>query len=97
MVFEIETEVAEDPPQFSLTCISEGGPVTNVLWEREGETIEDDASHSSSQIVVNAVDAIYHNVLVVTGRNGGQYTCTVSNARTSFGKSIAVEGIMMKT
>ena len=92
VAFELETGLRDDPPQFSLTCISEGGPATNVLWEREGEDIVDDANHSSSQIVVDAVEAIYHNILVVTGRYGGDYTCTVSHSRTSFSDSIIIEG-----
>ena len=92
VLFALETEVTEDPPRFSLTCTTKGGPATNVTWERDGVAIGDDASHSSSQIVVDAVDAEYDNVLVVTGRNGGDYTCTVSHARTSIVGSIQVEG-----
>ena len=92
MSFELETEITEDPPRFSLTCTTEGGPATNVEWERDGVAIVDDANHSSSQIVVDAVDAEYDNVLVVTGRNGGEYSCTVSHARTSIIGSIQVEG-----
>jgi hypothetical protein len=89
--FELQTEVTEDPPLFTLTCISEGSPVTSVVWEREGEEIVDDASHSSSQIVVNAVDVVYHNVLMVRGRNGGEYTCTVYNSMGTFsGRTIDV-------
>ena len=93
VIFELGTELTEEQPEFSLTCISEGGPATNVVWRREGAEIEDDSSHSSSQIVVDTVDAVYHNILVVTGRNGGEYTCTVSHARTTIIGSIQVEGI----
>ena len=92
VAFELETGLTDDPPQFSLTCISEGGPATNVQWEREGDDIVDDANHSFSQIVVDAVEAIYHNILVVTGRYDGEYTCMVSHSRTSFSDSIIIEG-----
>ena len=83
-----------DPPQFSLTCRSEGGPATTVEWQRDGITIVDDIDHSSSQIVLDAVDAVYHNVLVVTGRNGGEYKCTVFS-RTSISATIHVEGTLL--
>ena len=90
--FEPETDLLEEPPQFSLICISVGGPVTEVAWEREGEVVVDDADHSSSQIVIDPSDAVYHNVLVVSGRYGGEYTCTVSNVKTSFSTTIDIEG-----
>ena len=96
MEFELQTEVTEDPPLFTLTCISEGSPVTSVVWEREGEAIVDDANHSSSQIVVNASDVVYHNVLMVRGRNGGEYTCTVYNSMGTFsGRTIDIRGMLM--
>ena len=88
----METELTSDPPQFSLTCRSEGGPASTVEWERDDVTIEDDNNHSTSQMVLNAESALYHNVLVVTGREGGEYTCTVKNAKTQLSTIIDVEG-----
>lgn len=92
ITFELETELTTDPPQFSLTCRSDGGPVTTVEWERDGVMIQDDNNHSSSQIVVDPLSVVYHNVLVVTGRNGGEYMCTVINDKTSLSGIINVEG-----
>ena len=95
ITFEMETELTSDPPQFSLTCRSEGGPATMVEWERDGVIVQDDSNHSTSQIVLNAAPAVYHNVLVVTGREGGEYTCTVTNAKTTFITTTDVEGTIL--
>lgn len=93
MSFQLETAVTVDPPQFSVTCRSVGGPATTVTWERNGVTIQDNATFSSSQIVTDAVMAEYLNVLVVAGRYAGEYECTVSNDRPSFSSTIDLEGM----
>ena len=93
MSFELETAITVDPPQFSVTGRSEGGPATTVTWERNGVTIQDNGTFSSSQIVTGAVLAVYLNILVVTGRYAGEYKCTVSSERPSFSNTIDLEGI----
>ena len=61
--------------QFTLTCISIGGPATTVTWTRDSQT----ALGERRSEVVNGVTAQYNNTLTVTGRLGGLYTCTVTN------------------
>ena len=95
ITFEIQTELTADPPQFALVCRTEGGPASTITWERDGVTIQDDNNHSTSQIVVNAESAVYHNVLVVTERQGGVYRCTAMNSKTEHSDTITVEGIPM--
>ena len=92
VTFEQHTEVTVDPPQFSLACRTQGGPATTVVWKRDGTTVADDGNHTTSQIVLDAGSAIYYNVLVVTGREGGEYECTVSHDRISIAESLTVEG-----
>ena len=67
------------PIVFTLTCISTGGPATNVTWTRDGAA----ATGVASQTVVNQTTATYHNTLTVTGRLLGDYQCSVTNARTT--------------
>ena len=85
--FELVTAPNIDPPVFTLTCTSTGGPATTVTWMRDGTQLSDNAQHDFSQVVTDAESATYDNKLTVTGRNTGrntgQYRCAVSNSRTS--------------
>ena len=66
-------------PQFTLTCISTGGPATNVTWTRDSTSSVTDGSRS---VLVNATTAEYIHTLNVTGAEGN-YTCTVANNKPS--------------
>ena len=70
-------------PQFTLTCISTGGPATTVTWTRGSQT----AVGERRSEVVNGVTAQYTHTLTVTGRLEGLYTCTVANEVTPAGAS----------
>ena len=66
-------------PQFTLTCISTGGPATNVTWTRNSEVV----TEGTVTVLDNRVTAQYTHTLILTGRLGGLYTCTVSNNKPS--------------
>ena len=72
VVFTLENIAS---PQFTLTCISTGGPATTVTWTRDSQT----AVGERTSEVVNGVTAQYTHTLTVTGRLGGLYTYTVAN------------------
>ena len=63
--------------QFTLTCISTGGPATTVTWTRDSEML------MGSTVLNDAETAQYTHILTVTGRLGGLYTCTVANDKPS--------------
>ena len=67
--------IAEDP-QFTLTCISTGGPAT-VTWTRDSVTVTEG---NKTTVLDDPVNADYTHTLVVTGRLPGLYTCTVTNS-----------------
>ena len=46
--FTLDSEANEDPPEFTLTCQSKGGPVTEVVWRRNGVPVEEDSNHTTS-------------------------------------------------
>ena len=71
-----------DPPVFTLTCVSTGGPATTVAWIRDGATVSTDANHVFTKTVTDQLTATYNNTLTVTGREPGSYTCSVANVRT---------------
>ena len=83
--FTLESEANEDPPEFTLTCQSRGGPVTEVEWRRNGVRVEEDSNHMTSQIIVDTSrNTVYNNTLRVRGRESGTYMCTVSNNAQEF-------------
>ena len=83
--FTLESEATEDPPEFTLTCQSRGGPVTEVEWRRNRVRVEEDSNHMTSQIIVNTSrNTVYNNTLRVRGRESGTYVCTVRNNAQEF-------------
>ena len=69
-----------------LTCISTGGPATNVIWTRGNDEdslmpVSDD-THVS--VLVNAATAQYNHTLNVSGTKlPAVYGCSVSNNKPS--------------
>ena len=83
--FTLESEANEDPPEFTLTCQSRGGPATEVEWRRDGVRVEEDSNHMTSQIIVDTSrNTVYNNTLRVRGRESGAYVCTVRNNAQDF-------------
>ena len=64
-----------------VTCISTGGPATTVTWSRSGP------SYQQSKIVVDTINATYHNLLSIKSFQvldyTGTFNCTVCNNRGS--------------
>ena len=91
MYFTLDSEANEDPPEFTLTCQSKGGPATEVVWMRNGVRVEEDSNHTTSQIIVDTSgNTVYNNTLRVRGREGGRYQryhCRVENNRYEYFQS----------
>ena len=77
-----------DSPQFTLTCISTGGPATTVTWTRDSITV----TEGTETVLNNATTAQYTHTLNVTA--AGEYTCTVANTAFSDSATITVEGTL---
>ena len=91
--FTLESEANEDPPEFTLTCQSRGGPVTDVEWRGNEVRVEKDSNHMISQIIVDTSNVtIYNNTLRVRGREGGLYVCNMSNNRHEYIDSASATG-----
>ena len=77
--FTLDSE-PNDPPEFTLTCRSEGGPVTTVIWEKDRIPLRENISYTTSQIITNtSSNTVYYNTLSIKGREYGTYNCTVNN------------------
>ena len=79
MTFINDSDLNGASPQFTLTCISTGGPATTVTWTRDSATTMGD----EMTVLDNAETATYTHTLTVTGRLGGLYQCNVSNSKPS--------------
>ena len=78
-------------PQFTLTCISTGGPATTVTWTRDSVTV----TEGMETVLDDPGTAQYTHTLAVAGRLGGLYTCTVSNDTPSEdSESLTVKGCL---
>ena len=75
-------------PQFTLTCISTGGPATTVTWGRDSITV----TEGTETVLNNATTAQYTHTLNVTAT--GDYRCTVANTASSDSATITVEGTL---
>ena len=74
----VDSDLNGDSPQFTLTCISTGGPATTVTWTRDSEVVS-----GGMTVLDDPVTAQYTHTLTVTGRLGGLYQCNVSNSKPS--------------
>ena len=75
VTFTLDSDLNEASPQFTLTCISTGGPATTVTWTRDSVTV----TEGNETVLDDRVTSQYNHTLTVTGRLGGDYKCTVAN------------------
>ena len=66
--------------QYTLTCISTGGPATTVTWTRYSTTI----TEGTETVLDDPVTAQYTHTLTLTRSWEGRYTCKVANKVSSF-------------
>ena len=84
----VDSDLNGPSPQFTLTCISTGGPATTVTWTRDSVTV----TEGTETVLDDPVTAQYTHTL--TGSTAGVYTCTVANNKPSNDSArIAVKGI----
>ena len=78
---QITVESDGTSPQFTLTCISTGGPATNVTWTRDNDTV----TEGNKTVLDDRVTAQYTHSLTVTETTSfnDTYSCTVSNNKPS--------------
>ena len=79
MTFTVDSDLTGISPQFTLTCISTGGPATTVTWTRDSDTV----TEGTETVLDDPVTAQYTHTLTVTGRLGGLYKCTMANDKPS--------------
>ena len=88
MNFTLNSDLNGDSPQFTLTCISTGGPATTVTWARGNDNI----TEGTETELDDGVTARYTHTLTVNGTVGGLYTCTVANRVSNESSKLNVAG-----
>ena len=87
----VNSDLNGPSPQFTLACISTGGPATTVTWTRDSTTV----TQGTQTVLNDTVTGRYTHTLTVTGILGGNYTCTVANDKpSSASSSFCVEGTL---
>ena len=70
----MDSDLNGPSPQFTLTCISTGGPATTVTWTRDSTTV----TEGNETVLNDPETAQYTHTLTVRGNIEGLYTCTVT-------------------
>ena len=78
--------------QFTLTCVSTGGPATTVTWTKN--QYYDIVSGRAETVLDDPLIAQYTHILTVTGKLVGLYTCTVANEISSESMQLSIQGKM---
>ena len=77
-------------PQFTVSCVSSGGPVGCVVWEHSQNVI---ANPTTSSTLIDAVDGRYIHILTLNEHEDahGPYGCMLfSNKPDSISQTIQV-------
>ena len=78
-------------PLFTLNCITTRYPPTNVTWRRNNTDL---VGYETNQILSDAYNTTYDNLLHVTGTESGEYSCQFENsAGSSNEQNITVIGM----
>ena len=96
MTFTVDSDLNGASPQFTLTCISTGGPATTVTWTRDSSPA---SGNQRIQFNGDTSDPQYTHNFTVTGGSGmgGLYTCTVANDKPSSASvELTVQGMQWK-
>ena len=89
--FILHTELNANPPVFTLSCLTQGGPPA-IQWTLEQAAIES-IDHETSQVIVDTTYlSVYNNTLTVRERKNGTYNCVIKNAKQQVGGNYFVEG-----
>ena len=86
-MLKVDSDLSGASPQFTLTCISTGGPATTVTWTRDSNTV---ITEGTETVLNDLVTAQYTHTLNVSARSPGHYMCTVENNKPSIDSKIYV-------
>ena len=93
--FILHTEPRVNPPEFTVLCQTQGGPVQQVQWFLNGHSVNQSFVNQSKVIVSTGSNPVYNNNIHVRGRLSGMYKCEISNSVSSCSAVENITGIFM--
>ena len=89
MSFTLHTELTASVPEFTISCLTHGGPASTVSWTVDGVKVKgSDIDHETNQVILDTLhNSVYDNRLRVRGRRAGTYYCTITGSTTSLARS----------
>ena len=84
----VDSDLNGATPQFTLTCISTGGPGITVTWTRDSTTV----TEGTETVLNDRTTAWYTHTLTVTGRLPGLYRCAMGNTKSFLSRILTVTG-----
>ncbi len=84
-----------DRPSQTLTCMSIGGPTTNITWIKSGKILRE-TKYQLSQVILDTRSALYQNTLTLSGGEDGTFICTLENNRGHSHAELTVKGIKIE-
>ena len=81
MSFTLHTDPEVSVPEFTLSCLTRGGPATYVHWSKSHKSFDlTELSNNTNQIILDpSKNSVYDNKLRATGRNHSIYMCIITN------------------
>ena len=74
MNFTLHTEPITNPPEFTITCLSHGGPATVVNWHRNRVLLHEDSNHTLVKKYLTQIKTLPTKTLCVCGAERLEYT-----------------------
>ena len=94
MSFTLHTELRASVPEFTISCLTHGGPATAVLWSVDRSLVKD----NTSQVILDTShNSVYDNRLRVRGRRAGTYYCEIIGNSVVVHGSQTITGIILLT
>ena len=73
VTFQLTSSLNSIDISFSLICNSTGGPITSLIWTRDGFLLD----NTDPLVLIDTSTDSYTNVLHVNNRTSGVYKCLV--------------------
>ena len=90
--FTLHTGPSVSPPEFTITCHTQGGPATTVKWTANGIDVSQNSDFESSQVIVDTSHiSVYENRLGVRGRHNGTYFCLINKNQQNIRRAYKLE------
>ena len=83
--FTLHTELRASVPEFTISCLTRGGPATAFSWTVF--PVQEGIDNETSQVILDtSYNSVYDNRLRVRGRRAGTYSCIITGSLSSFAR-----------